>query len=217
MANLHSGIMGPVSGKVGNLVYYISHGRNFVRNAPRKSKKKASLKQKIQRAKFGMVAHFLAPISKLVNESCQSVNGRTVGTNLLMKQIIKEGITGKYPHFEIYCPEVKLLRGKLPWTAGTLQYNETSTEFNIDWPVLVHGGHLEDELIVMIRYCGTDTWLVAEGVAQRAQGTCTLRIDETFGNQMMRVWIAFRSPDLREFSDSQYLGEVVYQTQPYDD
>jgi len=74
MAHLHTGINGPVSGKVGNLVYFTIGGKCFVRRAPKKTKKAPTLKQKIQRKKFGIATLFVSPVSKLVNHSYKLVN-----------------------------------------------------------------------------------------------------------------------------------------------
>ena len=208
--------MGPVSGKIGNLVYYISRGRNFVRRAPGKSRKRPTLKQKIQRVKFGEVMRFISPIAKLINESYNSVKHRQMGTNILVKEILRDGLIGKYPNFFIDYNAVRLLRGRLSWPNGNLQYEEGSREFNLSWQALGHPEHLEDELIVLVHYSLSGNWSIAEGLAQRAQAGCSIHFESPVGNEVIQVWIAFRSPDRRVFSDSQYLGQIIYEEQTYE-
>lgn len=214
MALLHTGIMGPVSGKIGNLVYYIIKGKNFVRRAPGKSKKRPTLKQKAQRAKFGEAMRFISPIAKLINESYGSINRRHTGTNILIKEILKDAIMGKYPHFFIDYPRVSLLRGKLPWSRGVMQHEEGTCDLNLTWDVSAHPAQLEDELIVLIRCCTTGNWFVAEGAAQRVQGNCSMRVEAPVDRGILQVWMAFRSPDHRDYSNSEYLGEMITNKTP---
>jgi hypothetical protein len=209
MAYLHTGIMGLVSGKVGNLVYYVSNGKNYVRRAPGKSKKRPTLKQKAHRAKFGEAMRFISPIAKLINESYRRVNRRRVGTNVLVREILEKAMMGKYPHFFIDYPRVNLLRGSLPGSGGVMHHIEGSGKIHLTWEVLAHPMYLEDDLLVLIRCCTTGNWFIAESVAQRAQGSCTLRIEAPVDRGMLQVWMAFRSPDRMGYSNSEYLGEVL--------
>ena len=215
MAHLHSGIMGPVSGKIGNLVYYTSKGKNLVRRAPGKSKKKPTIKQLAHRAKFGEAMRFISPISKLINDSYKLFNRRHMGTNVLIREILKNAIMGKYPHFFIDYPKVSLLRGTLPWAMGSLQHIAGTCNLDITWEVASNPIYLGDELIVLVRCCTTGNWFVAENAAQRAQGGCTLRIEAPVERGMLQVWMAFRSPDQSSYSNSEYLGEVVTDRTPY--
>ncbi|MHB1178823.1 MAG: DUF6266 family protein [Daejeonella sp.] len=209
MAHLHSGIMGPVSGKIGNLVYYVIKGKNFVRRAPGKCRKPPTLKQQAQRAKFGEAMRFISPIANLINESYRSMNRRHTGTNILVKEILRDAIMGKYPHFFIDYPRVSLLRGKLPWSMGSMQHEEGSCDLILTWEVITAPAHLEDELIVLIRCCTTGNWFVSKGEAQRAQGGCCMRVEAPVDSGIMQVWMAFRSPDHCRYSNSEYLGEMI--------
>lgn len=215
MAHLHSGIMGPVSGKVGNLVYYTYRGKCFVRRAPVKSKKGPTLKQKSQRAKFGEAMRFVSPLSKLINESYRFVNRRKTGTNVLVKEILKDAIIGKYPHFFIDYPKVSLLRGNLPWAMGAMHPNEGTCNLEFSWQVFAQSEYLEDQLLLLVRCCTTGNWYTTEGNARRAHGSCTLRIEAPDNGGMLQVWMAFRSPDHRAYSNSEYLGEVMINKSSY--
>lgn len=207
--------MGPVSGKIGNLVYYISKGKNLVRRAPGKSKKKPSVKQLAQRAKFGEAMRFIAPVSQLINESYSLFNRRQTGTNVLIREILKTAIMGKYPHFFIDYERVSLLRGHLPWAMGSLRHIPGTCNLDITWEVSANPVYLDDELIVLVRCCTTGNWFVAEGAGRRAQGACTLRIEAPEDKGILQVWMAFRSPDHRSYSNSEYLGEVITDKTPY--
>ena len=214
MAHLHSGIMGPVSGKIGNLVYYTTRGKCFVRRAPAKTKKRPTLKQQAQRDKFSLAMRFISPLSRLINESYRLINRRRMGVNVMIRDILHTSIIGKQPHFFIDYAQVNLLRGTLPWSMGSLFHLEGSCKLELSWQVLANPVHLEDELIVLIYCCTTGNWFVAEGACHRAEGNCSLRIQAPVERGRLQVWMAFRSPDSRSFSNSEYLGEVITSKTP---
>lgn len=214
MARLHTGINGPVSGKIGNLVYYTSHGKCFVRRAPKKTKKAPTLKQKIQQKKFGTAMLFASPVSKLVNHSYKQINRKKVGINVLIRDILNDAIIGQYPKLEIDYSRVSLVRGNLPWSFGTLTQNEIYGDLRLSWQIMADGDYLEDELIIMIYCCTAKKWLFAEGEAQRAEGHCTLRIEAPIDGDRAQVWILFRSRDHKAYSSSQFLGEVITHNTP---
>ncbi|MES3016615.1 MAG: DUF6266 family protein [Bacteroidota bacterium] len=209
MAHLHTGIMGPISGKIGNLVYYTSKGKNLVRRAPGKSKKKPTAKQLAQREKFGEAMRFISPISKLINESYKLFNRRHSGTNVLVREILKDAMMGKYPHFFIDYEKVSLIRGNLPWSMASLRHLTGTSNVDISWQVASNPLYLEDELLVLLRCSNTGNWFIAENVAQRAQGSCTIQIEAPIEKGVLQVWLAFRSPDHSSYSNSEYLGEVI--------
>ncbi|MES2875494.1 MAG: DUF6266 family protein [Bacteroidota bacterium] len=217
MAHLHSGIMGPVSGKIGNLVYYTYRGKCFVRRAPVKTKKRPTLKQKIQRAKFALAMNFVSPVAELVNLSYRLVNRKKAGTSILLRNILNEGIVGKYPNLGIDYSKLKLVRGSLPWSQAILHQEQGSSRIHISWEMWAGGTYLEDELIVMMYCCTTGKWLFSIGDATRLDGACKLGIDTRIDGETVQIWIAFRSRDHKTFSDSEFLGEVkIYDTESYE-
>ncbi len=214
MARLHTGINGPVSGKIGNLVYYTIKGKCFVRRAPKKTKKALTLKQKIQRKKFGTATLFASPVAKLVNQSYKLINRKKMGVNVLIRDILNEAIIGQYPKFEIDYSKVDLVRGNLPWSFGSLTQIEIYGDLKLSWQIMAEGDYLEDELIIMIYCCTAKKWLFAVGAAQRAEGACNLRIDAPIDGDRAQVWILFRSRDHKAYSSSQFLGEVITHNAP---
>jgi hypothetical protein len=69
MAILTKGIFGPITGRLGNLVFCIcSDGTNYVRTRPNKTKKAPTIAQLAQRKKFGMAAQFLHPLKGVLEK-----------------------------------------------------------------------------------------------------------------------------------------------------
>lgn len=218
MAHLHHGINGPVSGKVGNLVYYTYRGKCFVRRAPIKSKKAPTLNQKIQRARFALATSFASPLAKLVNHSYRRINRKKTGLSILMRDILNEGIIGKYPNLEIEYSKLNLIKGNLPWSQAILHREEGSAKFHISWEIWSGGSYLDDELIVMMYCCIAGKWLITIGDVTRVDGACTVSIENRLDKESVQIWIAFRSKDHKSYSRSEYLGEVkIHSTESYED
>ncbi|MGB4400130.1 MAG: DUF6266 family protein [Daejeonella sp.] len=217
MAHLHLGINGPVSGKVGNLVYYIYRGKNYVRRAPIKSKKAPTLKQEIQRAKFGLAVAFASPVAKLVNQSYKLINRKKAGSDMLIRRILSEAIIGKYPKFEIDFSKVQLIKGSLPHSRAVMEQKEHSNRVYINWDMCGSGTSLDDELIVMMYSNNTGKWLLSIANCSRMDESCLLMMDSPEGGERSQIWIAFRSANRKAYSDSEFLGEVnVNKTASYE-
>ncbi|MEJ7778747.1 MAG: hypothetical protein WKF68_04075 [Daejeonella sp.] len=67
MTHLHSGINGPVSGKVGNLVYYTIGGNCFVRRAPATTMKLPTSKRQLTVAVYRFGSHSAHPIIRRIS------------------------------------------------------------------------------------------------------------------------------------------------------
>ena len=64
MAILTEGVSGPVTGRVGNLIFYQVKGQNRVRSLPRLTKRKPTPEQAAQRAKFKLMQDWLKLTTK---------------------------------------------------------------------------------------------------------------------------------------------------------
>ena len=66
MGKIKSGILGSVSGKVGNVVGGSWNGVNYLRSLPAAVRQTNSVSQSNQRERFGLIGTFLRPLSGLV-------------------------------------------------------------------------------------------------------------------------------------------------------
>lgn len=206
MAHLSSGILGHVSGKVGNMVFYIIKGQNFVRSMPRQSDKPATEKQLIQRAKFGAVQKFLSPIAQFLNRANPKVR-RMSAANMACRQIINSALTGVYPMFQIDYSSVELLRGSLAYPYGSMLAVSSLSELALCWKrPAEYMAAPDDELLIMMYCPQLGLWYKPDNPFQRADHGCFVKIPAIYHNKDLHVWIAFRSSNHRNCSYSQYLG-----------
>ena len=66
MAIINAGILGSVSGTIGNVVGSSRNGVNYIRIKSTKVRNPQTEGQMVQRAKFGMVQQFLSPLTEVV-------------------------------------------------------------------------------------------------------------------------------------------------------
>ena len=65
---LGNSIFGPVSGKIGNMVYSNWKGISYVKSLPSPSSKPKSQGQLTQSVKFKLIAQFLQPLKAFIHE-----------------------------------------------------------------------------------------------------------------------------------------------------
>src|SRR5690554_6149189 len=116
MAILTKGIFGPVSGRIGNLVFCICvNGTNYVRTRPNKTKKPPTAAQIIQRKKFALAANFLNPIKDIIKIGYHKTY-RKKGSgpmSLAMSAMLRFGIIADEKGPRIDFPNVQLSAGGL--------------------------------------------------------------------------------------------------------
>lgn len=199
-----------ISGKIGDKVYVIRDGKNYVRNLSGKSTVPPTDKQLAWRASFTLASQFLMPLSSLINESYRRINPKKSGLQLSIRQLLAEALTGVYPHVGIDPSKVILIRGNLPSPVGNMTYVAGTDELDFYWPqVSKNFQNSCDELGTLI-WCRTLNEFYSElnsGV-RRDQEFCTIPIPRAFKGHEIHVWLFYRSPDHRSFSNSTYMGQV---------
>jgi len=199
-----------ISGRIGDKVYVIRNGKNYVRSLPVKSSKLPTEKQLALRTKFAMVTQFLMPLSSLINESYRRINPNKSGLQLSIRQLLKEALQGVYPNIEIDPARVSLIRGNLPSPVGNMTYVARTDELDFYWPQVSNNyQNSGDELGILI-WCRTLNEFYSKlnlGV-RRDQEFCTIPIPGEFKGREIHVWLFYRSADHRSFSNSTYMGQV---------
>lgn len=176
---------------------------------PKPSTNPPTEKQLIQRAKFGMVMHFLSPVSVLLNESYRKINRKKAGMQVAAKQIFAEAITGEYPQLKIDFSRVRLIRGNLASPHFTLMKATGTAQLNFNWRAdMQFNGSSADELLVLI-YCSSvsDFWYTPDLRIRRSEEACSIQIPPAFVGHELQVWLAFRSENHRSYSGSLYMGK----------
>jgi len=200
-----------ISGKIGDKVYVIRDGKNYVRSLPAKSSKLPTEKQLAWRTSFAMATQFLMPLSALINESYRRINPKKSGMQLSVQQLLKEALKGVYPNIEIDPSKVSLIRGNLPAPTGNMTYVARTNELDFHWSQVSNVfQNSADELGILI-WCRTlnEFYSKLNPGVRRDQEFCTIPIPLEFKGQEIHVWLFYRSADHRSYSNSTYMGQVA--------
>ncbi len=207
MAKLGDNIMGAGKGKVGDVVLYNMHGKSFMRAKPSKYTDRKSEAQLAQRAKMQAVSGFMAPLKELIRKTWATEAVGRAPYHAAKSQIMRNAVQGSYPDFGINKEAAMLSKGPLPVPKNVTVALQDGA-LMVQWT-----NTAEDE-----RLHGKDTLLVV--ALNTKTGDCEYlftparRRDKSFRwdismpvseNDMPDIWVAFRSNNETEMSDSVYV------------
>lgn len=221
MARLTNGILGPILGKIENLVGYIRLGVPVIRMRPRKPKKKIKRSdgQKAVNLKFRIVKSFISIVSEFVNVGYRldALGTTKIAENNATSYLLKEAIVGEYPDLALDFSKVRLCKGKLPPPVNaTVELEGDFLKFK--WDVNPNWNRfLKRDQVMLLAYSPVNE--VAEYVlsgARRSEGADVLpvnivREDSSWVKKdaYLETYMAFISDDRQGISDSIYVGKVM--------
>jgi hypothetical protein len=210
MAIIPNGINGPVIGKVGSVVGYISRGKAIIRGRPQTSKsRKPSLLQQQQHAKFALMNQFLKPIIYFLNETKKTAEIDLTGYNKAFSYNVKNAITGSFPDLMIAYQMVLLSRGDLPNISfpGIKPVSDGQIEFSWTDNSGVGMARANDQVFVAVFCEKLNDWETGMQLADRSAGTCLIKIPQ-FKGHPVQAYMGFLSVNGNDVSDSFYVGSV---------
>ncbi len=222
MARLKSGILGPIVGKLANLVGYIRLGKPVVRMRPNVTSKKKKPRTNAQKAvnlRFKIVKSFIADVSDFINVGFrQDVAGTTkIPENGAVSYNLKHAVVGQYPDLSLDYSKVLLCKGKLagPKNASAALEGEI---LKFKWEVSTNWGSRDrrNQVMVLAYYPVSkkaNYWLsgarISEGVEQIQVRTQETPSRNKLVDEYLEAYIAFISDDRQQVSDSVYLGRIA--------
>lgn len=212
MARLYNGFNGPASGRVGDLIFSSYNGVPYVKRAPKRSTKKPSEKQIIQRGKFGIVSRFLSPLRGILNESYRKVNPKISGLNIALKQILAEAIIGEHPNLKIDFSMVSLIRGSLAKPCLEMVYMEETHELLMSWSERTWANSYPDDELLALIYCPSlsQNWHEFDTGIKRLEQGGVIKMPRLLADREIHIWLAYRS-HMKSHSDSVYMGQIFTQ------
>lgn len=221
MARLKFGILGPLIGKIADLVGYVRLGMPLLRTKPKKTKKKKTRSdgQKAVNARFKLVKSFVSLIGEFIHVGYANDVAKTqrIPENGAVSYILREAVTGEYPNLQIDYSKVLVSRGRLPKPRNP----NVELEGNIlrfTWEVDPKWGYpLNRDQVMLLAYLPANhsTDYVLSG-ARRKDGADELEVSIRRQGQpgfkkddFIETYIAFISDDRKRISDSVYVGRVT--------
>jgi len=218
MARLKSGILGPIIGKIANLVGYIRLGQPVIRTEARKPKKKRARSdaQKAVNLKFKIVKSFIADISDFINVGYKlDVAGTTkIPENNAVSYHINEAVTGTYPDLVLDYSKVLVSRGKLPVPLNpTVELVGDVLKFKWDIDPKSDWKRKRDQVMLLAYKTATQEPDYVLSGARRFEGTDELPVriarNKNRKDDFLETYIAFIADDRQSISNSVYVGRVT--------
>lgn len=215
MGKAPDGPSGPVSGKVGNLVYYTVNGEGFVRHTPGKRTGKKTKKEKNNTSGFTKAQAFLTPLKDLLKVGYKDYGTKTGGYRGALSYALKNAVRGEFPDRYIDPALVRVCGGDLHFPLNTEIVLEAGNELRFNWsPESGDNGNPYDQ-VFMLAYALPDekrrlgTKVGVSTGALRMSGTDSLQLSARKEAVEYHVYMGFIAKDRSCQSHSQYMGTVL--------
>ncbi|WP_457611561.1 DUF6266 family protein [Lutibacter sp.] len=208
MGKINQGILGGLSGKVGNIIGGSWKGIDYIRIKPSSVANPRTEGQVNQRNKFTATLEFLQPNIEFIRVGYKDYAIKMTAFNAAMSEILGNAITGTAPDFTVDYPNVLVSKGNLKGvlnpsfdaaTTGqvTLSWSDNSNEINANnddrLMTLIYNPLKKESVVKLI---GTSRFMAAQMIA----------IPSNFSGDTIHVYVAFVSADGQIISDSSYVG-----------
>lgn len=113
MAKIDEGILGPFSGKVGDVIGSSWHGIPYIKSRPAVFHDAKSPAQLAQRMRMQVAHQFVKSIKNVITIGYRYVAGEQIPYNKAVSYIVKNAIVGEYPDMGIAPNMVMVSQGNL--------------------------------------------------------------------------------------------------------
>ncbi|MEX2344759.1 MAG: DUF6266 family protein [Balneolaceae bacterium] len=209
MAKLNSGILGGISGTVGNVVGGRWRGIDYIRSKPASVKNPNTEAQQEQRMRFRLTMSLLKKIRPYVSAGFQNGNRQQTAMNAAMSVNVREAIGGTFPNLEIDPSKLVVSVGDLAGSAQAeldVSVAETAT---VTWLNEAGTGNASDDDAVMALLYNKekDDVIYKLHGASREDETLSITIPSSWSGDTVAGYITFRSETDRNVSNGIFLGE----------
>ncbi|MES2455798.1 MAG: DUF6266 family protein [Bacteroidota bacterium] len=213
MARLLNGLMGGISGKIGNMEAYVLNGRTYLRAAKKIKNTAPTEKQLAARMRLNVVNRFINSMTSYVGVGfALFARDKTFSANNAAKSYqLKHAVNGEYPNFEIAYPNVLLSTGSYPMALNpVVSVLDACLQFN--WELSpMDSAYTSNGQTMLLAYCPElQKSHYKIGGASRYSGIDSLSLPDTFKGKRLECYLSFVADDRKAISDSSYLGSLQY-------
>lgn len=211
MGKINQGILGGVSGQVGNVIGGTWKGIDYLRIKPSSVANPKTPDQVDQRTKFVTVLRFLQPMTEFLKTGFKKYASGMTQFNSAMSYNLKNAITGTYPNYSIDYPNALVSRGNLAGGENGAAASTNPAEVDVSWDDNSGSGGAQatdKALIVILNQTKGEAVYTTAGAARSATAE-TLNVPSNFTGDDVEVFLGFISEDGTKVSNSSYLGSVT--------
>ncbi len=193
MARIETGILGGFSGRIGNVVSCLRHGKYYLRTLPAKVNHPNTEKQLTQRMRFSLIQQFLKPINKFIHLGFGAYAEGRSAYNAAMSYNLEHAVQGSYPFLNIDFTKALVSKGNLSGTLNAAMQQFGTNAITITWENFAGAKGAKDSDIAVVLLFDPITKYVASfmSAGKRAEGKAHIILQEASGNKKLYGYLCF--------------------------
>lgn len=211
MAKAENGPLGPVKGKLGNLIFSSNLGTPYVRINPGTRKKGNKKEVNTRNAFTTLTWAFLNPIKPFLQVSYKEVAKGRRTLQAAISYLNKNAMERDANNNSVILPSKMLVsRGSLGMSAEVQVSLSEDRELQFSWnPHSASKAFNNDDQVLLVAYnVEAQAAVTAIGPAFRRDGSASLSLNDLPAGKL-HVYLGFISYDRSKASDSLYLGMLI--------
>ncbi|MDG1422707.1 MAG: DUF6266 family protein [Flavobacteriaceae bacterium] len=208
MGKISQGILGGLSGKVGNVIGGSWKGIDYLRIKPSSVANPRTEGQVNQRNKFTATISFLQPNKDFLNIGFKAFAVKKTAFNAAMSYTLGNAITGTAPDFTIDYSEALLSKGNLSSPLNPVKDLTVAEQVSFTWDdnsVDGNANATDKAMLLVYNPIKKESISILNGNS-RSSMSQTLTIPASYTGDTVEVFMAFVSEDGKIVSNSVYLG-----------
>ncbi|HEY9185596.1 MAG TPA: DUF6266 family protein [Salegentibacter sp.] len=208
MGKISQGILGGISGKVGNVVGASWKGIDYLRIMPSKVANPRTVGQVNQRTKFTATLEFLQPNLEFLKKGYKNLAIKKTAFNAAMSYVLNNAITGSAPNFSVDYSLALVSKGTLTGVLNGAMDDSTPGQVDFTWDDNSGEGNAattDKAMVLVYNPSKKESVYILEG-ADRTAGAESVSIPSTYAGDTIEMYMAFISEDGSKVSNSAYLG-----------
>jgi len=208
MGKIAQGILGGLSGKVGNIIGGSWKGIDYIRIKPSSVANPRTEGQVNQRNKFTVTLEYLQPNKAFLKVGYKSFATKQSEFNAAMSYVLNNAVTGTAPNFNVDYANALLSRGGLSGVLNPTTDLTTAGQVSFGWGDNSAEGNAnttDKAMLLVYNPSKKDSIIILDG-AIRTAGSEVVTIPSTYAGDTVELFMAFVSADGTQVSNSVYLG-----------
>tara|TARA_R110002050_G_scaffold300678_1_gene471483 strand:+ start:13726 stop:14367 length:642 start_codon:yes stop_codon:yes gene_type:complete len=208
MGKIAQGILGGLSGKVGNIVGGSWKGIDYIRIKPSSVANPRTEGQVNQRNKFTITLEYLQATKDFIKIGYKSFATKKTEFNAAMSYVLNNAVGGTAPNFTIDYSLALLSRGSLSGVLNGTTDLTTAGQVAFAWSDNSAEGNanVTDKAMVLVYNPSKKESISILDGADRTVGSQVVTIPNTYAGETVELFMAFVSADGTQVSNSVYLG-----------
>ncbi|WP_271856408.1 DUF6266 family protein [Patiriisocius marinus] len=208
MGKISQGILGGLSGKVGNVIGGSWKGIDYIRIKPSSVANPRTEGQVNQRNKFTVTLEYLQPNKEFLKVGYKSFATKKTEFNAAMSYVLNNAVGGTAPNFTVDYSNALLSRGSLSGALNATTDLATAGQVSFAWDDNSTEGNAnttDKAMVLVYNPSKKESMYILDG-AIRTAGSQTVIVPGTYAGDTVELFIAFVSADGTQVSNSLYLG-----------